>query len=208
MNEYDCLYTSCDAVRCNPASLPVDMASQWLTVLSPSFCPIMKPVTGLLSQPLSVHLHAQLSRITAIVRLCYSIRQLQLSEYTCRWEKWIIGRSMSYAGTIGGVVPISNSGNRATSSWPLHVTSNNKLPQHSRKMACEDKATSLYNLYMVYLIITKTRCTIAAFLAVISEERCCCCRPSTSGSWLWERNLAPAQNAKSDPIWWNVYMQE
>ena len=29
----------------------------------------------------SVCLHAQLSRITAIVRLCYSIRQLQLSEY-------------------------------------------------------------------------------------------------------------------------------
>ena len=53
----------------------------------------------------SVHLHAQLSRITAIVRLCYSIRQLQLSEYTCRWENWIIGRSMSYPSTIGGTVP-------------------------------------------------------------------------------------------------------
>ena len=33
---------------------------------------------------LSVRLHAQLSQITATVRLCYSIRQLQLSEYTCR----------------------------------------------------------------------------------------------------------------------------
>ena len=39
----------------------------------------------------SVRLHAQLSRITAIVRLCHSIRQLQLSEYTCRWENRIIG---------------------------------------------------------------------------------------------------------------------
>ena len=28
-------------------------------------------------------LHAQLSQITAIVQLCYSIGQLQLSEYTC-----------------------------------------------------------------------------------------------------------------------------
>ena len=36
-------------------------------------------------------LHAQFSRITAIVRLCYSIRQLLLSEYTCRWENGIIG---------------------------------------------------------------------------------------------------------------------
>ena len=33
---------------------------------------------------LSVRLHAQLSQITAIVRLCYSIGQLHLSEYTCQ----------------------------------------------------------------------------------------------------------------------------
>ena len=39
----------------------------------------------------SVRLHAQLSRIAAIVRLCHSIRQLQLSDYTCRRENWIIG---------------------------------------------------------------------------------------------------------------------
>ena len=32
----------------------------------------------------SVPLHAQLSQITAIVQLCYSIRQLQLSENTCQ----------------------------------------------------------------------------------------------------------------------------
>ena len=38
----------------------------------------------------SVRLHAQLSQITAIVQLCHSIRQLQLSEYTCRWENQII----------------------------------------------------------------------------------------------------------------------
>ena len=40
------------------------------------------PHRGRLNQ--SVSLHAQLSRITAIVQLCYSIRQLQMSEYTCR----------------------------------------------------------------------------------------------------------------------------
>ena len=101
----------------------------------------------------SVHLHAQLSRITAIVQLCYSIRQLQMSEYTYWWENQIIAHSMSYPGTIGGVVTISTSGNRATSSWPLYVTSNNKLSRHSRKMPNEerDKATSLYILYMVYM---------------------------------------------------------
>ena len=43
-----------------------------------------------LMNPLSVRLHAQLSQITAIVRLCYSIRQLQLSEYTCWWENRIL----------------------------------------------------------------------------------------------------------------------
>ena len=150
-----------------------------------------------------MRLHAQLSRITAIVRLCYSIRQLQLSEYTCRWENRIIGRSMSYPGTLGGAVPISTSGNRATSGWPLYVTSNNTLPRHSRKMAYKerDKATSLYISYMVYMIITQTRCTMALSLTVIPEERRRHCRPSTSGSRSWERNLAPAQNAKSDPIW-------
>ena len=75
----------------------------------------------------SVRLHAQFSQITAIVRLCYSIRQLQLSEYTCWWENQIIGWNMSYPSTIGGAVPISTSGNRNTSSWPLFLTSNNKL---------------------------------------------------------------------------------
>ena len=71
----------------------------------------------------SVRLHAQLSQITAIVRLCCSIRQLQLSEYTCRWENWITSRCMSYPGTLGGAVPISTNGNRVTSGWPLYITS-------------------------------------------------------------------------------------
>ena len=70
----------------------------------------------------SVHWHAQLSQITAIVRLCYSIRQLQLSEYTCLWENRISGRSMYAAVTLGGAVPISASGNRNTSGWPLYIT--------------------------------------------------------------------------------------
>ena len=47
-------------------------------------------------------LSVQLSSITAIVWLCYPIRQLQLSEYTCWWENRIIGQSMSYLGMIGG----------------------------------------------------------------------------------------------------------
>ena len=37
-----------------------------------------------------MRLHAQLSQITAIVRLCNSIAQLQLSQYTCWWENRII----------------------------------------------------------------------------------------------------------------------
>ena len=72
----------------------------------------------------SVRLHAQLSRITVIVRLCYSIGQLQLSEYTCLWENQIIGWSVSYPRAIGGAVCISTTGNRG---WPLYVTSNHKL---------------------------------------------------------------------------------
>ena len=71
----------------------------------------------------SVRLHAHLSQITAIVRLCCSIRQLLLSEYTCCWENQINGRSMYPTGTLGGTRPISTSGNRATSHWPLYVTS-------------------------------------------------------------------------------------
>ena len=71
---------------------------------------------------------------------------------------------MSYPAMIGSTVPISTSGNRATSGWPLYVTSNNKLHRHSRNMAYEerDEAKFLYISYMVYMIITQTRCTIAA----------------------------------------------
>ena len=60
----------------------------------------------LLDRRHTVRLHAQLSRITAIVRPCCSIRQLQLSEYTCRWEDRITGWSMSHPGMIGGAVTI------------------------------------------------------------------------------------------------------
>ena len=146
----------------------------------------------------SVRLHAQFSRITAIVGLCYSIRQLQSSEYTCWWENRIIGWSMSYHGTIFGAVPISTSGNRNISGWPLYVTSSNKPRRHSRKMAYEerDEAPSLYISYMVYMIITQTRCTMALFLAVISEDRRRRRRPSTSSSRPREKNLEPAQNAE------------
>ena len=49
--------------------------------------------------------------------------------------------------------------------WPLYVTSNNKLPRHSRKMAYEerDQAPSVYISYM----ITQTRCTMALFLSFL-----------------------------------------
>ena len=86
---------------------------------------------------LHIRLHAQLNLIKAIVRLCSSNGQLQLSEYTYRksinWPK----PTMSYPGTIGGAVPISTSGNKAT-SWPLCVTSNQKHRRHSRKMFSVD----------------------------------------------------------------------
>ena len=159
----------------------------------------------------SIRLHAQLSWITATVRLCYLIKQLQASEYTCRWENLIIGQSMSYPGTIGGAVPISTSCNRATSRWPLYFTSNNKLPLHSREAVYKerDEATSLYILYMVYMIFTQTRCTMALLFAVISEERHCRHRcPSTSGSRPREQNSSLHRTQKSDPSFWNVYMQE
>ena len=146
---------------------------------------------------------------TCIVRLCYSIRQLQLSEYTCRWENQIIGRSMSDPGMIGGAVPISTSGNRAISGWPLNVTSNKKpLPQHSRKMAYKewDKATSLNVMYMVYMIITQTRYTMALLLTDILEERHPVLLLPVHGPGKKILSLRTMQ--KSDPIWWNVYMQE
>ena len=57
--------------------------------------------------------------------------------YKWRWENRFIGRSMLYPGTIGGAVPISSSGNRAT-RCTLYVTSNNKLRRHSRKMFSVD----------------------------------------------------------------------
>ena len=167
---------------------------------------------------LSVRLHEQ---ITAIVQLHYSIRQLQLSEYTCRWENQIIGRSISYPGTIGGAVPISTSSNRATSGWPLYVTSSDKLYLGIRERWRTKSMTKLHlcvHLHVVYMIITQTRSTMPLLLAVISEEsrrrhcrhHCRHCRhhSSTSCSRPQEKNLESAQNPKSDPIWWNVYSHE
>ena len=86
---------------------------------------------------LLVRLHAQLNPIKAIVRICSAIGHLQLSEYTWRWVIRFIGRNMSCSGTIGGAVPISTSGNRAT-GWPLYVTTNNKLGRRSTKMFSAD----------------------------------------------------------------------
>ena len=81
----------------------------------------------------------------------------------------------------------------------LHHQQQQTLPRHLRKMPYKerDKATSMYISYMVYMIITQTRHTMALFLSVISEERRFCChRPSTSSSWSWEKNLEPAPNTE------------
>ena len=151
----------------------------------------------------SVCLHAQLSQITAIVRLCCSIRQLQLSEYTCRWENGITGRSMSYPGTLGGAVPISTSGNRVT-GWPLYVTSCLGI----RERCCTKSEEKLH------LFTFRIWCTWS--LHKLDAQWRSCLR------WFWrkaatafllpahglEKSPEPAQNAKSDPIWWNIYMQE
>ena len=65
----------------------------------------------------------------------------------------------------------------------------------------QDEATSLYILYMVYMIMTQTRCTMALLLVVSSEEsRRRRRHPSTSDSQPCEKSLEPAHNAKSDPI--------
>ena len=55
---------------------------------------------------------------------------------------------------------------------------------------------SLYISYKVYMIITQIWCTVVLLFAVISEGRRR--RPSTSGSQPQEKNLEPAQNAKSE----------
>ena len=130
-----------------------------------------------------LRLHAQLSRITARVWLCYSIKQLQWSKYMCQWENWITGRSMSYPVTLGGAVPISIIGNRAPPPADLFTS-----PAAVRRAR---RSSSLYISYMVYMIITQTRCTMAFLLILVESRR----RPSTSGSQPREKNLKPAQNA-------------
>ena len=95
---------------------------------------------------LSVRLHAQLSQITAIVRLRCSIRQLQLSEYTCQWENLITGRSMSYPGTIGGAILISTSGNTATSVWPLYIYAQG----HHQRFLSQFESCCSTNMSMVH----------------------------------------------------------
>ena len=100
-----------NAAYCNCSSLPQKATSHCLRKSQ--------------SNSHSVCLHAKLNQIKAIIWLCSSIGQLELSEYTWRWEHPLIGRNMSCPGTIGGAVPISTSGNRAT-VWPVYVTGNNK----------------------------------------------------------------------------------
>ena len=142
-----------------------------------------------------------LNRTTAIVRVYMPVRK---SNY------WPTGR---LATTIGGAVPVSTSGNRATSGWFLYVTSNNKLClgiwQRWRTKS-KNENSSLYISCMVYMIITQTRCTMVLLLAVISEESRRHLSISTAILLLPAHSSGKklAQNAKSDPIRWNVYMQE
>ncbi|KAK0145711.1 hypothetical protein N1851_015371 [Merluccius polli] len=70
-----------------------------------------KPHSDFISQ--YVYMHRR-NPIKAIARLCSATGQLQLAAYTWRRVIRFIGRSMSYPGTIGGAVPISTSGSRAT----------------------------------------------------------------------------------------------
>ena len=66
-----------------------------------------RPVRSTWRDP-TVRLQAHLSRITAIVRLCYSI--YMLGRKSDHWyDRW--------------TVPISTSGTRSTSGWPLYIAS-------------------------------------------------------------------------------------
>ena len=153
----------------------------------------------------SVRLHAQLSQITAIVPLCCSIRQLQLSQYTCRWANRITGRSMSYPGTIGGAVPISTSGNRNTSDWPLYVTSCLGIRERWRTKS-ETKlhfcTFCIWYTWSLHKLDAQWRSCLRWFR-----------RKSAAAILLLpaygpERSPEPAQSAKSNLIRWNIYMQE
>ena len=143
-----------------------------------------------------VYMH---SRITAIVWLCYSVGQLQLSKYTCRWENWITGRSMSYHSTMGGAVPISTNGNRATSICPLTSPATTNSASAFKKDGVRRARRTYIFVHFVYGVhnITQTRCTMALLLVVISEERRHRHHPFISGSQPQEKNFKPVQNTKS-----------
>ena len=71
----------------------------------------------------------------------------------------------------GAPQSITCRGNPASNN-PILRVKQQTLPRHSRKMAYEerDEATSLYTLYMVYMIITQNRCTMALSLAVFQRK--------------------------------------
>ena len=82
---------------------------------------------------------------------------------------------------------------RKSNHWLKHVTSRERWRTKS-----ETKLHLCTFLYMVYMIITQTRCTMALLLAVISEERRCHRCPSLYGPRPWEKNLETVQNTKSE----------
>ena len=102
----------------------------------------------------SVRLHAQLSQITAIVRLCYSVRQLQLSVYTCGEKIRLLAEACHTRVRYVALYPFQLAVIKSPPADPLRHRQQQTLPRHTRKMAYEERgeATSLYILYMVYTV--------------------------------------------------------
>ena len=66
---------------------------------------------------------------------------------------------------------ISTSSNRPTSGWPLYVTSCLRIRERWRRNTKTKLHLCTFRIYIVYMIITQTRCTMALFVAVISEGK-------------------------------------
>ena len=112
----------------------------------------------------------------------------------------LLGRSMSHPGTLGGAVPISTSGNRNTSGWPLYVTSCLGI----RERWCTKSEEKLH------LCTLRIWCTWS--LHKLDAWWRSCLR------WFRRKDagfLLPAHGPgekscaeRKNPIRWNIYMQE
>ena len=94
-----------------------------------------------------------------------------------------LAQSMSYPGTIGGAVPISTRGNRATSCWRLH-----HQQQQTQAFEKDGERRARWSYVPLHflcdeLVMAQTQCTTALLVAMTMEERCRRrSSPSTSGS--------------------------